>query len=128
MLPGEFMTAVEHKLPVKVVVYDNAGWGLVHLEMEGAGNPATRGSTFPNLDFAAFARACGADGFTVREPGRLDPTIRDFLAAPGPAVLHAIVDPAEIPLMPHIDIGQAWKFGIAKVRETWAHLTGGEVA
>lgn len=27
MLIGEFMTAVEHKLPIKVVVvYDNAGW------------------------------------------------------------------------------------------------------
>lgn len=34
------MTAVEHKLPIKAVVYDNGGWGLVHLEMEGAGNPA----------------------------------------------------------------------------------------
>jgi len=128
MLLGEFMTTVEHQLPVKVVVYDNAGWGLVHLEMEGAGDPATKGSTFPNMDFAAFARACGAQGFTVRDPQELDGTIRDFLAIAGPAVLHAVVDPAEIPTMPHIDIGQAWKFGIAKVREAWAHLTGGEVA
>jgi pyruvate dehydrogenase (quinone) len=39
-----------------------------------------------------------------------------------------VVDPAEIPTMPHIEIGQAWKFGMAKVREAWAHLTGGEVA
>lgn len=128
MLLGEFMTAVEHELPVKVVVYDNAGWGLVHLEMEGAGDPATKGSTFPNMDFAAFARACGAQGFSVRDPAELDGTIHDFLAVPGPALLHAVVDPAEIPTMPHIDIGQAWKFGIAKVREAWAHLTGGEVA
>ena len=128
MLLGEFMTTVEHQLPVKVVVYDNAGWGLVHLEMEGAGDPATKGSTFPNMDFAAFARACGAQGFTVRDPAELDGMVRDFLAVPRPAVLHAVVDPAEIPTMPHIDIGQAWKFGIAKVREAWAHLTGGEVA
>jgi pyruvate dehydrogenase (quinone) len=128
MLLGEFMTTVEHKLPVKVVVYDNAGWGLVHLEMEGAGNPATKGATFPNPDFAAFARACGVQGFTARDPRELAATIGKFLAAPGPAVLHAFVDPAEIPTMPHIEIGQAWKFGIAKMRETWAHLTGGEVA
>ncbi len=128
MLLGEFMTTVEHKLPVKVVVYDNAGWGLVHLEMEGAGNPATKGATFPNPDFAAFARACGVQGFTARDPRELAATIGKFLAAPGPAVLHAFVDPAEIPTMPHIEIGQVWKFGIAKMRETWAHLTGGEVA
>lgn len=117
MLLGEFMTAVEHKLPIKVVVYDNAGWGLVHLEMERAGNPAASGASFPNPDFAAFARACGAEGFTARDPARLKETIRDFLTAPGPAILHAVVDPAEIPTMPHIEIGQVWKFGIAKARE-----------
>ena len=117
MLIGEFMTAVEHRLPIKVVVYDNAGWGLVHLEMEGAGNPAASGAMFPNMDFAAFARACGAQGFTARDPADLIATVRAFLAVPGPAVLHAFVDPDEIPAMPHIEIGQAWKFGIAKLKE-----------
>ena len=128
MLLGEFMTAVEHKLPVKVVVYDNAGWGLVHLEMEGAGVPAAKGAAFPNPDFAAFARACGAEGFTARRPDRLAETVRDFLASPGPAILHAVIDPAEIPTMPHIEPGQAWKFGIAKVKEALVGLTGGETA
>ncbi len=128
MLLGEFMTAVEHDLPIKAVVYDNAGWGLVHLEMEGAGNPAAKGAAFPNLDFAGFARICGAEGFTVRDPARLAETIRAFLAAPGPAILHAMVNPAEIPTMPHVELGQAWKFGIAKVKETFAHLIGRETA
>ncbi len=124
MLLGEFMTAVEHKLPVKVVVYDNSGWGLVHLEMEEAGSPATKGSGFPNLDFAAYARACGVQGFTVRTPGTLNETVRAWLAAPGPAILHAIVDPAELPVTPHIGIGQIAHFGIAKVREALLALTG----
>jgi len=117
MLLGEFMTAVEHKLPVKVVVYDNSGWGLVHLEMEAAGLPAAKGTSFPNLDFAAFARACGVKGFTARDPALLDSTITEFLDASGPAILHAFIDPAEVPTMPHIGAGQAWKFGIAKARE-----------
>jgi pyruvate dehydrogenase (quinone) len=117
MLIGEFMTAVEHKLPIKVVVYDNAGWGLVHLEMERAGNPAAPGASFPNMDFAAFARACGAQGFTAKDPAELVSIVQAFLAAPGPAILHAIVDPAEIPSMPHIEAGQVWKFGMAKIKE-----------
>jgi pyruvate dehydrogenase (quinone)/pyruvate oxidase len=125
MLAGEFMTAVEHKLPIKVVVYDNAGWGLVHFEMEGAGLPAAKGTGFPNMDFAAFARACGGQGFTAREPGALDATLHEFLAAPGPAILHAFVDPDEIPSMPHIDPGEAWKFGIAKVKEGLRAVRGG---
>ena len=103
MLLGEFMTASSISLPVKVVVYDNAGWGLVHLEMEAAGLPAAEGTGFPNLDFAAFARACGAQGFTARDPAMLEATVKAFLAAPGPAILHAFVDPAELPTMPHVD-------------------------
>ena len=43
--------------------------------------------------------------------------MREFLAAPGPAILHAIVDPDELPTMPHISIAQAMRFGIAKVKE-----------
>ena len=117
MLLGEFMTAVEHRLPVKVAVYDKGGWGLVHLEMEGAGLPATRGAGFANPDFATFARSCGAQGFTARSPAELAGAIADFLAAPGPAVLHAVVDPDELPVMPHIDPGQVWRFGLAKLKE-----------
>jgi pyruvate dehydrogenase (quinone) len=117
MLAGEFMTSVEHGLALKIVVYDNAGWGLVHLEMEGAGLPAAKGTGFPNMDFAAFARACGAKGYSVRDPALLEATVAEFLATEGPAILHAFVDPAELPSMPHVDIGQAWRFGIAKVRE-----------
>jgi pyruvate dehydrogenase (quinone) len=124
MLLGEFMTAVEHDLPVKVVVYDNSGWGLVHLEMESAGNPAASGAAFPNLDFAAFARACGAEGFTARDPKLLDETVRAWLGTRGPAVLHVLVDPKEIPTMPHVDISQALRFGIAKVKEAATMLTG----
>jgi pyruvate dehydrogenase (quinone) len=117
MLLGEFMTSVEHGLPIKVIVYDNSGWGLVKLEMEGAGVPAAAGASFPNMDFAAFARACGAQGFTVRSPSELVDAVRTLLASPGPAVLHAVVDPDEIPAMPHVGVEQAWKFGIAKVKE-----------
>jgi pyruvate dehydrogenase (quinone) len=117
MLLGEFMTAVEHELPVKVAVYDNGGWGLVHLEMEGAGLPATRGASLVNPDFAAFARSCGAEGFSARTPAELKPAIAGFLAAKGPAILHAVVDPNELPVMPHIDPGQVWRFGLAKVKE-----------
>ena len=95
----------------------------MHFEQEGAGNPATKGSTFPNIDFAAFARACGVKGFTARDPALLAETMREFLSVPGPAILHAVVNPAEIPAMPHIKPGQAIRFGTAKVREAFAAIT-----
>jgi pyruvate dehydrogenase (quinone)/pyruvate oxidase len=120
MLLGEFMTAVEHRLPVKIVVYDNGGWGLVHLEIEAAGLPVVPGAAFPNPDFAAFARSCGAAGFTARNPAELEAQVIAVLAAPGPAILHAIVDPTELPTMPHVDLAQAWRFGLAKLKEKFA--------
>ncbi|TVV73786.1 thiamine pyrophosphate-dependent enzyme [Sphingomonas solaris] len=114
---GEFMTAVEHKLPVKVVVYNNSGWGLVDLEMNQAGLPASSGAKFPNMDFAAFARACGVEGFTARKPAELAGAIAGLLASPGPAVLDVFVDPDELPTMPHIEPLKAARFGIGKIRE-----------
>ena len=117
MLLGEFMTAVGHGLPVKVVVYDNGGWGLVQLEMEQIGNPIAPGVTFRNPDFAAFARASGAQGFTVNQPGEIAATVNAFLAADGPAILHAHVAADELPVMPHIDWEMAARYGLAKLKE-----------
>src|SRR5580693_2983627 len=64
MLMSEFLTAVHHRLPVKVVVYNNSSFGLIPLEAESIGLPAYRkGTDFPNPDFVALARACGGQGF-----------------------------------------------------------------
>ena len=118
MLMQEFATSAQHGLPVKVVVFNNQGWGLVHLEMEEAAMPAfKKGVTMRNPDFAMFAQACGGRGFRVTQPAALRDTIAEALATPGPVVVDVAVDPAEIPSMPHIEIGKVWKFGIGKARE-----------
>jgi pyruvate dehydrogenase (quinone) len=118
MLMQEFVTSVQHALPVKVFVFNNAGWGLVHLEMEEAGLPVfAQGATFRNPDFAMFAQSCGAQGFRVTDPQLLRETIANALAASGPVVVDVVVDPREIPAMPHVKIDQVWKFGIGKIRE-----------
>ncbi|MET0211097.1 MAG: thiamine pyrophosphate-dependent enzyme [Burkholderiaceae bacterium] len=118
MLMQEFATSVQHGLPIKVFVFNNAGWGLVHLEMEEAGLPAFKqGVGMRNPDFAMFAEACGGRGFRVTRPERLRDTIREALATPGPVVVDVAVDATEIPAMPHVDLASVWKFGIGKARE-----------
>ena len=117
MLLSEFMTAVEHRLPLKVAVFNNREWGLVHLEMEQADMPAFEGTGFPNMDFALFAEACGARGYTAKSATGLENAFGPFLAAPGPAILNVFIDPSELPIMPHIKLDQIWHFGIAKVKE-----------
>ena len=117
MLMQEFFTSVQHALPVKVFVFNNGGWGLVHLEMEEAGLPVFAGAKTGNPDFAMFAQSCGAQGFRVTDPQLLRDTIAKALAASGPVVVDVAVDPTEIPAMPHVKVEQAWRFGIGKIRE-----------
>src|SRR5258708_30350873 len=70
MLMCEFLTAVHHKLPVKVVVYNNSSFGLIPLEAEAVGlAPYRKGIEFPNPDFTALARACGGHEFRTTKPG-----------------------------------------------------------
>jgi pyruvate dehydrogenase (quinone)/pyruvate oxidase len=118
MLMQEFITSVQYGLALKVFVFNNSGWGLVHLEMEEAGLPVfTKGAIFKNPDFAMYAQACGAQGFRVTQPKDLHDVVAKALAAPGPVIVDVVVDPAEIPSMPHINLDQVWKFGVGKVRE-----------
>jgi len=118
MLMQEFVTSAQHGLPIKVFIYNNAGWGLVHLEMEEAGLPVfTKGATFKNPDFALFAQACGGRGFRITRPEALRSTVAEALATPGPVIVDVVVDPSEIPAMPHVSLENVWKFGIGKMRE-----------
>jgi pyruvate dehydrogenase (quinone) len=125
MLMCEFMTAVHHKLPVKVVIYNNAAFGLIRLEAESIGVPAyDAGIQFPNPDFAAFARACGAQGFAARKPDELRKAISDALAVEGPAIVDATVVANEIPNVPHLDLETLGQFARAKIKEAVLAFTG----
>jgi pyruvate dehydrogenase (quinone) len=125
MLMGEFLTAVHHKLPVKVVVYNNSAFGLIRLEAESIGVPAfEKAIQFPNPDFAAFARACGGHGFTASKPGELTAAISEAFAADGPAIVDAVVAGDEIPNVPHIDLDKVEHFALAKIKEAVLAVTG----
>jgi pyruvate dehydrogenase (quinone) len=125
MLMSEFLTAVHHKLPVKVVVYNNSSFGLIPLEAESAGLPPYReGIEFPNPDFDALARACGGHGFRATEPGDLHREIDEALKVDGPAVVDCVVAADEMPNLPHIDLETVGNFAVAKIREALLAVTG----
>jgi pyruvate dehydrogenase (quinone) len=126
MLMCEFLTAVHHKLPVKVVIYNNSAFGLIHLEAESIGlAPFEKGIQFPNPDFAALAQACGGRGFKVSDPGNLRATIAEALASNGPAIVDAVVVANEMPNLPHVDLAQIGRYAQAKIREAVLAVTGG---
>jgi len=126
MLMCEFMTAVQHRLPVKIVIYNNSAFGLISLEAESVGLPAYRkGIEFPNPDFAALARACGGHGYSARKPGELKEAVKAALAIDGPAIVDAVVLADETPNVPHLELGTVGKVALARVREAVLALSGG---
>src|SRR5271166_1093077 len=125
MLMCEFLTAVQHKLPVKAVVYNNSAFGLITLEAEGLGLPAWKKNIdFPNPDYVALARACGGVGFKAEKPGELREAIDQAFKAEGPAIVDCVVPANELPNVPHIELDKIGHYAVAKIKEAVLAATG----
>jgi pyruvate dehydrogenase (quinone) len=106
------------KLPVKIVVVKNNSLGMIKWEqMVFLGNPEY-GCELEPIDFAAFARACGATGITIDDPAHCGHALDQALATEGPVLVEAVVDPHEPPLPPKVTLEQARHFGEALMRGT----------
>jgi len=92
MTMNELETAVRHGTRLVVLVFDNERYGTIamHQRNEGRGLVATE---LGPIDFAAVARACGAQGERVTRDAEFEPALRDALAAGRPAVIHLEMDP-----------------------------------
>jgi len=116
MLMAEMATAVKYHLPVKVVIIKNNTLGQIKWEqMVFLGNPEY-GCDLQPIDFAAAACAMGAAGFTIEDPASCGTLLREALAADGPAVVEAVVDPFEPPMPPKVSLDQAKKLAQSLVR------------
>lgn len=116
MLMGEVATMVKYRLPVKVLVIKNNLLGEIkweQLAMEG--NPEY-GVELEPIDFAAYAKACGATGFRIDNPGNAEQLMAEAFNTPGPVIIEAVVDPNEPPLPGKISTDQAVKFAEALLR------------
>jgi pyruvate dehydrogenase (quinone)/pyruvate oxidase len=116
MLMAEFATAVKYRLPVKVVVIKNDTLGMIKWEqMAFLGNPEY-GCELQPIDFVAVARACGGAGFRIEDPAECGAILDEALAAPGPVLVEAVVDPFEPPLPPKVTWEQAKNFAESLAR------------
>lgn len=107
MLMGELATLVKYKLPVKVIIIKNNVLGMIKWEqMVLEGNPEF-GVELQPIDFEAYAKACGAGGFTAERPEDIEETLRAALVYPGPAVVQAVVDADEPPMPGKVTTKQA---------------------
>lgn len=111
MLLGDLLTIVQHRLPVKMVIYENSSFAFVELEMKAAGL-LPYGTELANPDFAAVAEAVGIKGIRVEQPGELDDAIHAALAHDGPALVNVLVNRQELSLPPTITRQMAGGFSL----------------
>ena len=109
----DFLTAVQHHLPIKLVVIKNNTLGLIKWEqMVFLGNPEF-GVNFAPLDFVKFAEACGARGVHIDDPTKCADQMREALSSDGPVIIECVVDPHEPPMPAKVKTKQVKKLAQA---------------
>ncbi|MEU6129998.1 pyruvate dehydrogenase [Saccharopolyspora sp. NPDC047091] len=121
MLLGDLLTLRTHRLPVKVVVFNNSSLGMVKLEMLVDGLPDF-GTDHDSIDFAAIAAAAGIHSVRVDRPGQVREALEGALARPGPALVDVVTDPNALSIPPKITGTQVKGFALAVSRTV---LSGG---
>jgi benzoylformate decarboxylase len=86
-------TAVQHKLPVSVVVINNGGYGAMRAFSAVLQVRKPPGIDLPGLDFVSLAAGMGCAGVRVSQAVELDAALRASFAAPGPHLVEVVVDP-----------------------------------
>ncbi|MFZ0391489.1 MAG: thiamine pyrophosphate-dependent enzyme [Calditrichia bacterium] len=110
MLMAELSTCIKYDLPVKIIIVKNNTLGQIKWEqMVFLGNPEY-GCDLQPMDFAMYAKSCGATGFTIKDPKKCGSILDEALNTKGPVIVEAVVDPFEPPMPAKISVKQAKKF------------------
>src|SRR3954447_7449136 len=90
----ELATAVEERLPVKVLLLDNASLGMVRQQQDlfwGGRRTAVDLGSSP--DWELLARAFGWSARSIGDGDEVDDALAETLAEPGPSILHLRIAP-----------------------------------
>ena len=99
----ELATAVQYKVPVKVVIMNNYYLGMVRQWQEKFYDGRYSHSYMDAMpNFVKLAEAYGARGFRVEKAKDLSATLREAFAAPGPVLVDVVIPQSEgvFPMVP----------------------------
>jgi acetolactate synthase-1/2/3 large subunit len=94
MTHAEVETCVRERLHFLTVVYNDSGLSLIDVAQRQRGYPSL-GVRYGPVDFAAVAAGMGAWARRVETLDALPDAVREALRSERPAVIDAVVDPAE---------------------------------
>lgn len=92
----EFATAVQHGLPIIVVILNNGIYGTIRMHQEREYPGRVSGTMLKNPNFAAYARAFGGHGETVEKTEDFAAAFERARASGKPAIIEVKLDPEAI--------------------------------
>jgi acetolactate synthase-1/2/3 large subunit len=104
MSSPELATAVQHDLPIVVLLVNNGMYATIRMHQERQYPGRVIGTTLENPDFPALARSYGAFGERVERTEDFEAAFERALASGKPAVLELPVDPERI--SPRVTLGE----------------------
>ncbi|MBR1155822.1 thiamine pyrophosphate-dependent enzyme [Bradyrhizobium sp. JYMT SZCCT0428] len=97
MTGNELATAVARRLNIKIVISNNQSYGTIRSYQEKAFPQRPCGTDLSNPDFAALARAFGAQGYTITNAAQAAEVVAEAMSAKGPVVLEVRSDVRQTP-------------------------------
>jgi pyruvate dehydrogenase (quinone) len=110
MLMGDLLTAVQERIPIKIAVFNNGVLGFVDLEMKTEGLLDAY-TNLQNPSFADVAQAIGFHALRVERAADLEAAVKEWISAPGPALLDVVTDRMELVMPPKLEAAPV--FGMA---------------
>lgn len=111
----ELMTAVQHKVPVIWVIFNDGEFKLIRIyQISELMKPAL--VEFPNPDYVAYAEACGAKGYKVESLEQFERAFADALASGRPCLIDAHITEWALPNFSGNPRGM-WATIVERVRE-----------
>ena len=92
----EVNTAAKQGLPAVWIILNDGRYNMCYQGMAALDMAGCADASFPSTDFAALARAMGADGLRVQSEDELEAGLAKALAAPGPFILDVLIDADQV--------------------------------
>ena len=92
----EIQTAIQHKLPIVVVVLDNEAWGAEKAYQQEFYGGRLLGAEITSPRYDKFAELCGGKGFWVDGLGEMGPALTAAIASNETTIIQGKIDPGAL--------------------------------
>ena len=95
MLMADFTTAIRESLAIKIIVFNDGKLKNIKKEQLRDSYPEF-GVSFPNPNFAEYAKTAGGEGYRITNPKELDKTLKKAFSSKKPSLIEIMIDPEKM--------------------------------